>query len=95
MAETIDRLPISRLSLQSGMMVVGGLLVALIGVLLLRDGQNGWWALLAVGAINVFSGAVTFYQHDPAEYSVGNGWLALGFVALVFELALLVFVALQ
>ncbi|WP_160135399.1 hypothetical protein [Halococcus salsus] len=93
MANFVDRLPLPRLYLQSGMMVLGGLVVALIGVLFLIAGESSWWVMFAVGGISVFSGAVTYYQNDPVEYSTGDVWLVLGVAAVILELALLALVA--
>ena len=83
-----------QLYLQSGMMALGGLLLGLLGVLFLMDGEDYWWTIALMGGFNVLGGAGMYYEYDPTEYSIGNGWLALAFGALVFELALFVFVAL-
>ena len=83
-----------QLYLQSGMMIAGGVVLGLIGVLFLLDGENYWWAIALMGGTNVFGGAAMHYEYDPTEYSIGNRWLVIAFAALVFELALFVFVAL-
>lgn len=93
MSNLVDRLPMPWLYLQSGMMVFGGVVIALIGVLLAGYDRSGWWVLLAVGGICVFSGAVTYYQNDPDEYSTGDVWLVVGVACVILELALLALVA--
>ncbi|WP_237713452.1 hypothetical protein [Halococcus hamelinensis] len=94
MSNLVDRLPMPQLYLQSGMMALGGLLLGLLGVLFLLDGEDYWWAIALMGGSNVFGGAAMHYEYDPTEYSIGNRWLAFAFGALVVELALFVFVAL-
>ncbi|RJT07937.1 hypothetical protein [Halococcus sp. IIIV-5B] len=84
-----------QLYLQSGMMALGGLLLGLLGVLFLMDGEDYWWTIALMGGFNVFGGAGMYYEYDPAECSIGNRWLALAFGALVFEIALFVFVVLS
>lgn len=91
----LNRLPIPRLYLQSGSMVVSGLGAALIGVLFWMDGEGWWWALLAIGANNVFTGAAIQYQNDPGEYSVHGGLIAIGVGATVVELVVFGYIAFQ
>ena len=95
MSNLVDRLPMPQLYLQSGMMILGGLLLGLVGVLFLLNGEDYWWTIALMGGFNVFGGAGMDYEYDPAEYSIGNRWLALAFDALVFGIALFVFVVLS
>lgn len=95
MTTMLNRLPISQLYLQSGSMVVSGLGAALIGVLFWMDGEGWWWALLAIGANNVFTGTTIQYQNDPDEYSVRGSLLAIGIGASAVELVVFGYIAFQ
>lgn len=75
------------------MVTLGGVVLCLIGVLFLINGQEFWWGLVAIGGFNIFSGGAMCYEYTPTEYSITNWWLLIGFAALVLELGLLVYVA--
>ena len=93
MATTLNRFPVPRLYLVSGSMLVSGLMSALIGALFWMNSMGWWWALLAIGATNVFCGAAIQYENDPNEYSIHGGMIAVAVGATVVELAVFGYIA--
>lgn len=91
MAQGRTWLPISPLYITSGALIITGLGLALAGVLLTVQGDEGV-GMTVVGGISGAAGLVVQYQNEPESYSVGTAILAIILGSSLLVLALLVLV---
>lgn len=76
MAQNRAWLPIPRLYVTSEALIVTGLGLALTGVLLTAQGDEGV-GMIVIGGISGVAGMVVQYRNVAENYSVGNATLAI------------------
>jgi fatty acid desaturase len=74
----LHRRPLYYLTLAS--LNLGGLLLIVIGMVLLRD---SWWAILLAPAFAFVSTQIAFFSHDAAHHQIAQGGRATALLALV------------